>query len=238
MECRASNPAATVMPLVYDVSDDSITAATTAQLQDMLGGLDIVVICAGHCEYVDDAEFDTEMFRRVYEINVFGAVNTLAVALPLLASYQTGAGMDSGGADSGRASSANSRERSQIVAVASLSAVVGLPRAEAYGSSKAAMNYLFDSLRVDLHSKNIDVTVINPGFVETPMTSKNDFPMPFLMQPEQAADCMIRGIVARKRRVNFPFRLWATLKLASLMPWLWYTIVGPKLARRQNSEGE
>ena len=95
------------------------------------------------------------------------------------------------------------------------------------------MNYLFDSMRLDLHDARIDVTVVNPGFVETPMTSNNDFPMPFLMQPEQAADCMIKGIAARKRRVNFPFRLWASLKLASMVPALWYSVVGPRLARNE-----
>ncbi len=175
----------------------------------------MVIICAGHCEYVDNAEFSVEMFRRVYDVNVFGAVNTVAAALPMLRAVRA----------------KTSADRPQLVAVASLSAVVGLPRAEAYGSSKAAMNYLFDSMRLDLHEAKIDVTVVNPGFVETPMTSKNDFPMPFLMQPEQAADCMMSGIAARKRRVNFPLRLWLSLKLASMIPALWYSVVGPKLAR-------
>lgn len=218
-ECHATVESADIQPLVYDVTDDAATSTVSAQLGTLLGGLDIVVICAGHCEYVDNAECDVEMFRRVYNVNVFGAVNTVAAALPLLRAVAP----------------AKKSERPQVVAVASLSAVVGLPRAEAYGSSKAAMNYLFDSMRVDLHDEKIDVTVVNPGFVETPMTSKNDFPMPFLMQPEQAADCMIKGIAARKRRVNFPFRLWVSLKLASMVPALWYSVIGPKLAR--NDQG-
>ena len=201
-----------IQALAYDVTDDSATVSTSEQLLQLLGGLDIVILCAGACEYVDNADCDVAMFRRVYDVNIFGAVNTLAAAMPLL-----------------RAGSDNP----QIVAVASLSAVVGLPRAEAYGSSKAAMNYLFDSLRLDLHSENIDVTVVNPGFVKTPMTSQNDFPMPFLMQPEQAADCMIKGIAARKRRVNFPLRLWLSLRLGALIPSLWYSVVGPRLARNK-----
>lgn len=210
LPAEVSNP--DIHAFAYDVTDDSATKSTTEQLLQLLGGLDMVIICAGACEYVDNANCDVEMFRRVYDVNIFGAVNTLAAAMPMLRS----------GSD-----------KPQIVAVASLSAVVGLPRAEAYGSSKAAMNYLFDSLRLDLHSENIDVTVVNPGFVKTPMTSQNDFPMPFLMQPEEAADCMIKGIAARKRRVNFPLRLWLTLRLGSLIPSLWYSVVGPRLARNQ-----
>ena len=250
-ECQLAGAGSTVLPLVCDVTDDSITTATTLQLQQMLGGLDIVIVCAGHCEYVDNAECASDMFRRVYNVNVFGAVNTLAAALPLLKSTRSAAaGSFAAGGDavsdntvSGNTVSDNTvaakpGSRAQIVAVASLSAVVGLPRAEAYGSSKAAMNYLFDSLRLDLHSEKIDVTVVNPGFVETPMTSNNDFPMPFLMQPEQAADCMIKGIAARKRHVRFPLRLWIILKLASVMPWLWYPVIGPKLARKQSGSGK
>lgn len=219
-ECHATVESADIQALVYDVTADSATSSITKQLAEMLGGLDLVVICAGHCEYVENAQCDVEMFRRVFEVNVFGAVNTVSVALPMLrASGVEAAAQNTAG------------KNPQLVAVASLSAVVGLPRAEAYGSSKAAMKYLFDSMRLDLHDAKIDVTVVNPGFVQTPMTSQNDFPMPFLMQPDEAADCMIRGIAARKRVVNFPIRLWLSLKLASLIPALWYTVIGPKLAR-------
>lgn len=222
-ECRSTVADADIKALVYDVTADDATSSINHKLGEMLGGLDMVVVCAGHCEYVDNAECDVEMFRRVYDVNVFGAVNTLSVALPLLrVSGLEAAARQSGG------------DKPQVVAVSSLSTVVGLPRAEAYGSSKAAMNYLFDSLRLDLHDANIDVTVVSPGFVQTPMTSKNDFPMPFIMQPDEAADCMIRGIAARKRRVNFPIRLWLNLKLASLVPALWYTVIGPKLARNDS----
>ena len=223
-ECHTTVADADINALVYDVTADDATSSTTRKLGEMLGGLDMVVVCAGHCEYVDNAECDVEMFRRVYDVNVFGAVNTLSVALPLLRA----SGLEEAAQQSGA-------DKPQVVAVSSLSTVVGLPRAEAYGSSKAAMSYLFDSLRLDLHDAKIDVTVVNPGFVQTPMTSKNDFPMPFLMQPDEAADCMIRGIAARKRRVNFPIRLWLNLKLASLVPALWYRVIGPKLARNDSS---
>jgi short-subunit dehydrogenase len=80
---------------------------------------------------------------------------------------------------------------------------------------------------------NVDVTVVNPGFVETPMTASNDFPMPFLMQVDEAADCIIRGVARRKRKVNFPLRLTMTLKIAAMFPALWFGVIGPRLARRE-----
>ena len=157
----------------------------------------------------------TDLFRRVYDVNVFGLVNVIQAALPLLKA--TG-------------------DQPQVVGVASLSAVVGLPRAEAYGSSKAAAIYMLDALRLDLTDQNVSVTVVNPGFVETPMTDRNDFPMPFLMQSDAAAQQIIEGISKRKRTVNFPLRLWITLKLASLVPALWYGVIGPRLSRSETAD--
>ena len=173
----------------------------------------MLIVCAGTCEYVDNASLEVDMFRRVFDVNVFGAVNATAVALPLLEAANHPAGA-----------------KPQIVAVASLSAVTGLPRAEAYGASKAAMICLFNTLRVDLQ-KRIDVTVVNPGFVATEMTKQNDFPMPFMMQPAEAAQCIIKGVAKRRLTVNFPLRLWLSLKLPSLIPTVWYRLLGPRLVR-------
>jgi len=213
LERLSTSMSGSIMSLAYDVTQDDETNTIRTGLESIVGSLDMVIICAGCCEYVDDAELDIDLFRRVYDVNVFGAVNTTRVAMPLLEK----AGDTSEG-------------RPQIVAIASLSAVTGLPRAEAYGSSKAAMIYLFNTLRLDLE-KRIDVTVVNPGFVATEMTKQNDFPMPFMMQPPEAARCIIKGVSKRRLTVNFPLRLWLSLKLPSLIPSLWYRWIGPKLVR-------
>ncbi len=207
-----------IVPLAYDVTHDEETDNIRTKLESIVGDLDIVIICAGCCEYVNNAELDVDLFRRVYDVNVFGAVNSTRVALPLL--QKAGASSESKSPEG----------KPQIVAIASLSAVTGLPRAEAYGSSKAAMIYLFNTLRLDLE-KRIDVTVVNPGFVATEMTKQNDFPMPFMMQPAEAARCIINGVAKRRLTVNFPLRLWLSLKLPSLIPSLWYRWIGPKLVR-------
>ncbi len=207
-------PNGKLVPYVCDVTNDEQTAAAAIEVSAMIGALDMLVFCAGRCEYVDNAELSTDLFRRVYDVNVFGMVNAVAAVLPAM-------------------KSSHNTERPQVVGVASLSAVVGLPRAEAYGSSKAAAIYFLEALRLDLARFKVDVTVVNPGFVETPMTASNDFPMPFLMQVDEAAECIIRGVAKRKRKVNFPLRLTLTLKLASMFPALWFGVIGPRLARRE-----
>jgi NAD(P)-dependent dehydrogenase (short-subunit alcohol dehydrogenase family) len=99
---------------------------------------------------------------------------------------------------------------------------------EAYGASKAALQYFFDSLRLDLAAESIDVTIVNPGFVDTPLTQKNDFPMPFLMDVEQAATRIIRNIEARPRHYSFPLRLSLSLAFSKLMPGRWQKMVAPR----------
>lgn len=210
---KAASAAGTIVPLACDVTQDEENNTVRSGLAGIVSKLDIVIICAGRCEYIDNAELDTDLFRRVYDVNVFGAVNSAIVALPLLEKADL-----------------SQQGKPQIVAIASLSAVTGLPRAEAYGSSKAAMIYLFNTLRLDLQ-KRVDVTVVNPGFVATEMTKQNDFPMPFMMHPPEAARRIIKGVAKRKLTVNFPLRLWLSLKLPSLIPSLWYRWLGPKLVR-------
>ncbi|MEM7258506.1 MAG: SDR family NAD(P)-dependent oxidoreductase [Pseudomonadota bacterium] len=204
-----------ILPMVCDVTSDEQVATVTAYIDRLSGGVDMLIFCAGTCEYVDDAELSTDLFRRVYDVNLFGMVNAVAAVLPDM-----------------KKAAASGGDNPQIVGVASLSAIVGLPRAEAYGSSKAAASYFLESLRLDLHRFHVDVSVVNPGFVKTPMTDANDFPMPFLMQPDDAADCIINGIAKRKRTINFPRRLTWSLRLASMFPSLWYGVIGPRLARR------
>ena len=216
---RAEALSGRIIPLVYDVIEDEQTESVTGQLSAVVDNLDIVIICAGYCEYVDNAVLKTDLFRRVFDVNVFGAVNTVNAAMPLLENTVAAPG---------------ERGKPQIVAIASLSAVTALPRAEAYGASKAAMIYLFNTLRLDLQNR-IDVTIVNPGFVSTPMTAQNDFPMPFLMSPSDAAKRIISGVYKRKYTLNFPLRLYLSLKLPSLIPYAWHRWLGPRLVRPEKS---
>lgn len=196
--------------LPLDVSNNDAVNSTQRALQEVCDHLDMVIIAAGTAEYEDNLAFDIAMYQRVYDANFFGAVNTVSIALPLLQKAQ---------------------QKAHIVGISSLSVVVPFPRAEAYGSSKAALEYFLNTLRTELSDRKFDVTVVRPGFVTTPLTAKNDFPMPFEMPVEDAVDCIIEGVAKKKRQFSFPWTLTSILTLFSWIPWVWYKFITPKMKR-------
>jgi short-subunit dehydrogenase len=105
-----------------------------------------------------------------------------------------------------------------LVGVASSAAYVALPRAEAYGASKAAVSYMLHSLRIDLRRENIAVSVVYPGFVKTPLTDKNDFPMPMRVSVEEAAWAIRKGIAKRQPEIHFPKKFTYLLKMFAYLP--------------------
>ena len=195
-----------------DVSDDCI-------MPDVLSShgiktLDSIFLCAGTCEYIEMPELDIDMVRRVADTNYFGIVNSCIAALPLLR---------------------KSANKPHIVGVGSMSSYIGFPRAEAYGASKAAMSYFLDSLRCDLVG-DMDVTVVYPGFIKTPLTDKNDFPMPFLMTAEKAAEVILKKSSKRPLKISFPLRLHLLLQAMKVMPGLWYNTIAARMSRAQGAQ--
>lgn len=199
---------ANIVAVACDITDGESLDRSMAAIGEHSAHLDQVILNAGNCEYLYFPDPDWAAIRRVMEINFFGSVNCVKAALPLLRK-------------------APSRD-AHIVAVASQVSAAPFPRSEAYGASKAALQYFCDSLRIDLAAENIDVTVVNPGFVDTPLTRKNDFPMPFLMDADVAARRIVSNIASRPRRYSFPLRLSALLFLSKLIPAAWQKMVAPK----------
>ena len=201
-----------VTAISCDVSDDCI-------MPDVLSShgiktLDSIFLCAGTCEYIEMPELDIDMVRRVADTNYFGIVNSCIAALPLLR---------------------KSANKPHIVGVGSMSSYIGFPRAEAYGASKAAMSYFLDSLRCDLVG-DMDVTVVYPGFIKTPLTDKNDFPMPFLMTAEKAAEVILKKSSKRPLKISFPLRLHLLLQAMKGMPGLWYNTLAARMSRAQGGQ--
>lgn len=185
-----------IVPVCVDVSDnDSIEHATTL-IQRESGDLDKVIVIAGTCEYIDDVQIESALLRRVFETNLFGAIAVSNAAIPLLK---------------------NALEP-QLVFVSSSVTYQALPRAHAYGASKAALRYFAECLKIDLQKQGIDVRVVSPGFVETPLTDKNDFDMPFIISSDKAAKRIVKGLEAKSFDINFPKRFTYTLKLFSWLP--------------------
>ncbi len=195
--------------LPFDVTEPNLEIARDA-LNNITDYVDCVIACAGVCEYEDTLDFDPAMYQRVFETNFLGVIRTLNVAKPLLL---------------------NSQVRGQFVAVGSLSSVLPFPRAEAYGAAKAALEYFVKSARIDLSAHSLDVALVRPGFVSTPLVAANDFAMPFMLTPEQAAKRIIAGVNRRKSLIDFPRRLSWPLRFLSMFDGLWVRFVGPRITR-------
>ena len=174
--------------------------------------LDLAILNAGSCEYMDLPVFDSELFSRVMRVNVESMAVSIEGVLPLL---RRGRGK-------------------HLAAVGSSASFLPLPRAEAYGASKAAIKYLIETLRIDLYPEKIFVSLVCPGFVKTPLTDKNDFPMPFRISVEEASQRIRQGIAARKREIHFPKRFTFLLKLLSLFPAGIWTKISQKMVRNEN----
>ena len=196
--------------VTMDVADSESMKSAADRIGQHTDHLDMVIVCAGTCEYDDGPDLNIDMYRRVMQTNYFGAVETIHTALPFLK---------------------RSEQKAQIIGVSSLTTVAPFPRAEAYGASKAALEYFLLSLKVDLTPQGIDVFVVRPGFVDTPLTQKNDFEMPFLINSEQAAKAIVDGIAKGKTMIDFPKRMSYLLRTLNYCSSFWFKVVAPKLRK-------
>ena len=164
------------------------------------GPLDFVLYCAGHYRAQRATEFDLKDMLRHQDVNYNGMLRVLDAVLPMF--LQQGCG--------------------HISLVSSVAGWRGLPNGLAYGPTKAAMTHLADTLYMDLQDKGIGVSVINPGFVATPLTAQNNFQMPALISPDEAAKAMLAGWSEGLFDIHFPKRFTAWLKLLRLLPYRVY----------------
>ncbi len=199
------HPGITVAPA--DVTDAKALQRVVSLIRETLGGVDVVIANAGTCEYLNNGQVDSACVRRVFETNFMGLVLTIESAQTLL--------MQSA--------------HPYLVAVSSSAAYVPLPRAEAYGASKAAVSYFMDSLRLDSSRQGLRVSVVYPGFVKTPLTDKNDFPMPFRISAETAARQIIKGMQKGRPEILVPWFFVFTLRCLGCLPFFLRTRITQKL---------
>lgn len=173
----------------FDVTNEAETSEALRKQE-----YDIAVLNAGTCEYVDVEDFEPDMFRRVFEPNFFGVVNCVNGLLPGL------------------------NENKQLVIVDSMARLFPFTRSEAYGASKAALHYFAKSLEVDLERRGVCVQTVSPGFVETPLTDKNDFDMPMIIGAEKAAKAMLKGIEKKRHSIFFPTLFGLILRVLHNLP--------------------
>jgi short-subunit dehydrogenase len=182
--------------IILDVTDTKSWSKASAIIKDKFGHLDFMIFNAGTCKYIDLPTFSSDVFREVMNVNYMGIVNGLESVLPLL----------------------RQSDDAHITAVTSSVARLPLPRAEAYGASKAAATYLMSSLRLALAGSGIGVSVVLPGFVKTAMTDANDFDMPFIISPEEGAQKIIKGISKKHKEIYFPGRFTWPLRILAALP--------------------
>ena len=207
-EASGSSPAAdgerTVIPLAADVTDLPALKSLAAEVEEKFGPIDVLIANAGTHIPTSVEKFDAAQYEKIMRVNFFGQLNCIEAVLPGMIERKSG----------------------HIVGVASVAGYRALPKAGAYGASKAALIHFLDSIRFDLIEHGVDVTVVNPGFVRTPLTDKNDFEMPYLMEVEPAAKTMLAGIEKRKFEVHFPKVFTCQLKLMRIIPFsLYYQII-------------
>ncbi len=183
--------------LALDATDrQAVQAATDCVLA--AGRLDGVVYCAGHYHEMRSEAMDLPDLLRHLQINYVGALHVLDAVLPHLLAAPNSGGF--------------------VSLVGSVAGYRGLPKSLAYGPTKAALINLAQTLYLDLHDKRIGVSIINPGFVETPLTAHNNFRMPALISSEQAAVAILKGWARGDFEIHFPRRFTLWMKLLSLLP--------------------
>ena len=204
-----------VLALPADLTDSQQVRAIGAEIEAQWGALDSVILNAGTCEYIDAGQFEAALLERVMQANVLSVGYCIEAALPLL----------------------RQGVRPQLIGIGSSVTWFALPRAGAYGASKAALRYLLESLRLDLASEGIDVTLVSPGFVDTPLTRRNDFPMPLRWSADRAARHIVRRLESRPLYIDFPAPFIWALRLLSLLPARLQFALGRRLARSSLKEG-
>jgi short-subunit dehydrogenase len=194
-QVAGDSPAALIAPL--DVTDHASVLAARNAIVQAWGGVDLALVVAGtHIEMRGD-EFDLAKARQLLDVNLYGVLNCVDVIVPTLLAQQSGG----------------------IAVVASVAGYIGLPKALVYGASKAALINFTESLYNDLRPKGLGVYLVNPGFVDTPLTQKNDFEMPALMKAEDAARVTLDEIAAGRFEIHYPKRFTRMLKLLRVLPY-------------------
>jgi short-subunit dehydrogenase len=186
-----------IHPFPLDVTDRAATAEVVARIEAAHGPITLAILNAGTHQPSPAATFDAAIYDRLFQVNVFGVVNGMAAVLPRLVERRAG----------------------HLAIVSSVAGYGGLPSASAYGATKAALINLAEAIKPELERHSVDVSVVNPGFVKTPLTDLNDFPMPFLMPVDKAAAAMVRGLDQRRFEVTFPRRFTTILKFLRLLPY-------------------
>lgn len=202
-----------VLTYACDVGNNNEVLNTYQQIKKDFGKIDIAILNAGLSNRTNIENYSSGIANQIFDTNVFGIINFVEQLLPDFIERKDGT----------------------IVGVSSLADSRGFPRSGFYNASKAATTLLLESLRIELKPFNIKVLTVKPGFVRTPMTDKNEFQMPFLMNVDKAAKIILEGIRKEKRIIQFPLPIVIGSKILKYLPdWLFDFLMSKPLPARKN----
>ena len=207
LEAECANGTVHKFPL--DVTDVDATTIVVKDIEAKLGNINLAILNAGTYQEVTASHFSREPFQKLIDINLMGAVNGLSEIIPRF--MERGFG--------------------HIAVVASVAGYRGLPTSAAYGASKAALINMCESLKPELDANDVKLQLINPGFVKTPLTDKNEFPMPFLMSLDDAVERIVAGLKSNTFEIRFPRRLAWILTAFKLIPDTLYFAITRRMSR-------
>ena len=202
------------MVLTGDVTNGDSMKKCAEAMREQVGGIDTLIANAGSHLSTDIEQFDVDQYMALMKLNYAGALNCFEAVLPNM--IKAGFG--------------------HIVGVSSLASYRGVPSAAAYGASKAALNNFMESMRFDLARHRIKVTIVNPGFVRTPLTDKNDFRMPFMIEPDRAARIICKGIRRQRNEITFPIPFNWFIKFLRILPMPLYSAIMRMTWKRMRKE--
>ena len=194
-----------------DVTDKSQINDVFKNILDRFNNLDICLFSSGTYEPKDEQNIDPDKIKNVINVNFLGVIDCVKTVEEYFKNKKSG----------------------QISIVSSIAGYRGLPNSSGYGPSKAALTNFSESIYFDFKKFGVRVSVISPGFIKTPLTDKNEFPMPFLKTPEYAAEKIFHGLVKSNAfEIHFPKGLTLTLKFLRILPYRLYLFLVDKLVKR------
>tara|TARA_Y100000746_G_scaffold66891_1_gene55781 strand:+ start:129 stop:890 length:762 start_codon:yes stop_codon:yes gene_type:complete len=180
-----------------DVTEIENCKLVANKIIEKFGGIDICVFGTGMHDPKSEKRFNLNKIREIMEVNYFGTMNSINSIYEYFSEKKNG----------------------QISIISSVAGYRGLPAAGAYCASKAALTSYAESLNFDMQMKNVKVSLISPGFIKTPMTDQNDFPMPMIKSPEFAANEIFKGLTEKKSfEIHFPKAFTYFLKFLQILP--------------------
>ena len=210
-DSQSGTAAERILLLPADVREAGAVRAAANRLRQEFGKIDVLIANAGVGVTSEATELDPEEVAWLIGVNVIGAANSVAAVLPEMATRGSG----------------------QLVAISSLSAYRGLPKSAAYCASKASLSSFFESLRIDLIGSGVDVTIIHPGFIKTPLTAGRKADMPFLMELDHAVNKIIGAIEKKKKSYAFPWQLATIVRAGMIMPNFMYDWISRRNSFRE-----